>query len=1055
MKKLLSWLFLVSLCVDGRSETAGRTEPIASDWRPPGSLRRLRVSSASASTTLDPSTGNYIPAKLFDRDRHSKWVASETPSTQAPQWAELKFSREQQVSAVAVFGERIGNDGIVDAQIRIATADGKWMTIAAVTNAVSGAWLASFPATNTTGIQLFITRSSGPSPHTDVYEVEIYGPQLPAAELEQATAERLAVVRQLRSKRESQPKPVIKSAWLNSVPDEARELDVQLEKCDQQFKEWKTLSVGDQQRLAEEVDALSDRVVASQTVAATREHLFQSRLKTLQAARDAFNRSGEMTHEERADRRIEIANRRVVLWCAKDSNKWTAIWNGAADAAVFEAGFDLEADGKHFAPTNVRNEVKDFSDASGRGKEIVQRWGEAIQIARAIRIYDSGAITLSGEIKNSSARPIALGSVHPLIVAQGNGGGYFNGDVSHVPAAVYLVGASEWQCSPGRNSGWSSKVAQSYASSQVLHLADTETPRGLTAAFLSAFTARPDLNAEFRTGEGGVSLSAHQNFLGRRLNAGETLVFDPLYLCANDDAYSGLEQYADMAARFANGPVRHGATALWCSWYGHRMDIDENLVLANAAVAAKYLKPLGVEIMQLDHGWQAGDITGDWIPDTNSFPHGFKWLSEQLQSRYGLKLGLWIAPTDVAETTETFRQHPDWMLKDAQGKPLVNWRWYWKPNPNCYELDASNPNAARWMEDVFARLSAEGVSYYKIDFIAASAGEQFVQQDPGVTRGWSVLRQAMESVRRGAGTNAWIRYCQPPPLLSAGLADSAYGGDDTSDAGLNGDIHVLRSNARSLAASSWLNDRLYHREVCDMSVRMQADIEEVRMRLALMTLADCSISFSDELQYLPSSRIRMMQACLPPGNPPMKALDLFERTIPSIWAIHCKTDGDEWDVVGLFNFENTAEPRTIDFSRLNLPVDVDVAAFEFWEQKLGIYRTNLTVTLPPQTSRIFALRRVSGHPQIVGTDLHLLQGQHELKHVAWANDKRQLSGECERAAGIEGKVFIHVPTGYTPHFEFPLNKTSARLTHIGGTLWAYELNFAAARALWSVPFDQK
>ncbi len=1055
MKKLLSWFFIASLYVNARCETTSRVEPITTDWHAPDSLRRLRVSSVSASTTLDPSTGNYIPAKLFDRDRHSKWVASEAPSTQAPQWAELKFSREQQVSAVAVFGERIGNDGIVDAQIRIATADGKWMTIAAVTNAVSGAWLASFPATNTTGIQLFITRSSGPSPHTDVYEVEIYGPQLPAAELEQATAERLAMVHQLRSKRDPQQKAAIKSAWLNSAPDEARELDVQLEKCDEKFKQWKTLSLTDRHVLVEEADALYDRIAASQSVAAARERLFQSRLKMLQSARDVFSRSADATRDERADGKLEVANRHVLLWCAEDGTKWTAIWNGAADAAVFNAGFDLEADGKHFAPTSVRSDVKEFSDASGRGKEIVQQWGDVVEVTRRIRIYDSGAVTLSGEIKNSSSRPIGLGSVHPLIVAQGNGGGFLNGDVSHVPAAVYLVGASEWQCTPGRKCDWNTKVAQSYASTQVLHLANTETRRGLTAAFLTAFTARPDLSAEFRTGEGGASLSAHQNFLGRQLKAGETLAFDPVYLCANDDAYAGLEQYADMAARFAETPVRRGATALWCSWYGHRMDVDENLVLTNAAVAAKYFMPLGFEIMQLDHGWQAGDITGDWIPDTNSFPHGFKWLSQQLQSRYGMKLGLWIAPTDVAETTETFRRNPDWMLKDSQGKPLVNWRWYWKPNPNCYELDASNPNAARWMEDVFARLTAEGVSYYKIDFIAASGGEQFVQQDPAVTRGWSVLRQAMESVRRGAGTNAWIRYCQPPPLLSAGLADSAYGGDDTLDAGLNGDIHVLRSNARSLAASSWLNDRLYHREVCDMSVRMQADIEEVRMRLALMTLADCSISFSDELQYLPSSRIRMMQACLPPGNPPMKALDLFERTIPSIWAIHCQTDGDEWDVVGLFNFENTAETRTIDFGRLNLPSDADVVAFEFWEQKFGIHRTNLTVTLPPQTSRIFALRRVSGRPQVVGTDLHLLQGQHELKHVAWNNNKRQLSGECERAAGIEGRVFIHVPIGYTPHFEFPLNEKSARLTHIGGTLWAYEFNFVTAQTSWNVPFDQK
>ena len=45
------------------------------------------------------------------------------------------------------------------------------------------------------------------------------------------------------------------------------------------------------------------------------------------------------------------------------------------------------------------------------------------------------------------------------------------------------------------------------------------------------------------------------------------------------------------------------------------MGMTEEIVLANAAVAARHFKPLGLDIMQLDHGWQRGDITGDWVPN--------------------------------------------------------------------------------------------------------------------------------------------------------------------------------------------------------------------------------------------------------------------------------------------------------------------------------------------------------------------------------------------------------------------------------------------------------
>src|SRR5207248_10978794 len=136
--------------------------------------------------------------------------------------------------------------------------------------------------------------------------------------------------------------------------------------------------------------------------------------------------------------------------------------------------------------------------------------------------------------------------------------------------------------------------------------------------------------------------------------------------------YTALTRYADAVAAASPQPTRHGVTSLWCSWYAHRMAMTEQLVLDNAAVAAKYFKPLGFEIMQLDHGWQRGDVTGDWTPNER-FPHGLAWLAHELHARYGLKVGVWIAPTDVAETSETYRKHADWLLKDGQGKPLVNW----------------------------------------------------------------------------------------------------------------------------------------------------------------------------------------------------------------------------------------------------------------------------------------------------------------------------------------------------------------------------------------------
>ena len=132
-----------------------------------------------------------------------------------------------------------------------------------------------------------------------------------------------------------------------------------------------------------------------------------------------------------------------------------------------------------------------------------------------------------------------------------------------------------------------------------------------------------------------------------------------------------------------------------------------------------------------------------------------------------MRLGLWIAPTDVAETSEMFREHPEWMAPGRRRQAAPNWQWFWKPNPDMPSWTPPTRTPRMDRGDIRPAVG-RGRGYYKIDFIAGSPA----------------LRRAMAAIRRGAGPDAWIRYCQTPPLLSVGLANSAYIGDDTLDAGL-------------------------------------------------------------------------------------------------------------------------------------------------------------------------------------------------------------------------------------------------------------------------------
>ena len=66
-------------------------------------------------------------------------------------------------------------------------------------------------------------------------------------------------------------------------------------------------------------------------------------------------------------------------------------------------------------------------------------------------------------------------------------------------------------------------------------------------------------------------------------------------------------------------------------------------------------------------------------------------------------------------------------------------------------------------------------------------------------------------------------------------------------------------------------------------------------------------------------------------------------------SVHCKTDADAWDVVGLFNFENAPQERSVEWSSIGLPDDADAAVFEFWQERfVGLHKGRVTMTLPPQ-----------------------------------------------------------------------------------------------------------
>jgi alpha-galactosidase len=1010
----------------------------------------LRVAASEASSAL---AGDYQPQRAHDGSLQSKWVAAVESTPQSPQWITLRLAAARDVSAVAVYGEALDNDGLVAGAIQVLAPDGTdYQTVLDVPAAPARAWLATFPPVATTAVRLLITRSGGPSPHTDVYEIRLYGPPLPPHVMRAHATQQLAAAEAMLALDleglTTSPDAGLEQ-WVGLAPQKlalrARYADVR-----RRLEAWDQHAPSSHVAFCDEVDRLAAQARQLHDAHGELTRVWTDRCAEVAAARSA---DAETAASPSAQRVVgQGAAVRVAL--SQDSGLWEATWLGACHAALRGVAFAVEVDGTSFTPDGVPVTSRPFESHLGSGTELVQTWGHGVRVERRLQVFnDRPLVVVGGSVCNETDQEVSLGSAALLNLARDGTGWWHAGQALQSPGVVTLSGDSLWVCEPEGTELESADTDRSYAGTMLLALAQRNPATMLLVGFLTGREARPRVSARFRALESGTALSATQDFLGRRLGPGERIELDSVAVTASEDPWSSLEAYGNDVAAAGVAPARTRPTSLWCSWYAHRMAMTEDLVLANAAVAAQHFQPLGMEIIQLDHGWQRGDVTGDWIPNER-FPHGLPWLAEQLRSKYGFRLGLWISPTDVADVSDLYRDHADWLLRDENGRPLRNWQWYWKPNPDCYELDASHPDAADFLRETFARLAGEGVSYFKIDFLAPCGGDHFVQHDPSCTRGWGVLQRAMEAIRAGAGPDAFIRYCQAPPLLAVGLADGAYGGNDLLDGGRPDVMPVTREAARALAASYWVHQRLYQREVCDLSIRVQADQEEVRLRLALLALAGCSISLSDELQYLPSSRIRMAQQVLPPGTPPMRPLDLFERAIPSVWHVRCERPFAQWHVVGLFNLEDQPQVRSVELSDLGLAADGSALVFEFWEERfVGVHPGRVELELPPNSSRVLFVHQMTGDPQLLGTNLHILGGYHELSRLEWDADARELRGACRRMPGATGRVYVYLPETYAPKFDFPLAETSARLTHVGNRVWMLELEFPDTEVEWTIPFE--
>lgn len=196
-----------------------------------------------------------------------------------------------------------------------------------------------------------------------------------------------------------------------------------------------------------------------------------------------------------------------------------------------------------------------------------------------------------------------------------------------------------------------------------------------------------------------------------RLAPGATMETPPLYATWSADGFNRMSQnmHAHVRSHILKFPApekpRPVTVNTWeAIYFNHTEERLREIVDAAAEV--------GAERFVIDDGWFSGrnDDTsslGDWFADPEKYPGGLQPIAGYVRSR-GMEFGLWVEPEMVNETSELYREHPDWILRLGE-YPLIRGR-------NQLVLDISRRDVADYLFDRLSTLvSDHDIAYFKWD----------------------------------------------------------------------------------------------------------------------------------------------------------------------------------------------------------------------------------------------------------------------------------------------------------------------------------------------------
>ena len=569
---------------------------------------------------------------------------------------------------------------------------------------------------------------------------------------------------------------------------------------------------------------------------------------------------------------------------------------------------------------------------------------------------------------------------------------------------------------------------------------DPERNKSAIAGFLTGDAAGNIVLAGYNPAESmkerggaGFSIYAGQSIYRPPIPIKDGFSSEVLYLdFFSASPFDALENYADAVAKWNNIQLWPGPTPTgWNSWGGYIHAIDEQTVLQNLKFASERFKPFGMNYFQIDDGYQPH--WGDWEADPQKFPHGMKWLADQIRGE-GMIPGIWIAPFEADIHSEIYKRHPEWFL------PLKGLVASFIINKDLRVLDLSKPEAREFLRSTVRKYVKDwGYKWIKVDFEYYVLAYSHAGDDSRTV--FDLYREGMKIIKEEAGPDVFVVGIGIVPVnygivdgMRLGLDNMPVWNNHRSDFDLKKFTFAqgLAPSARVVARRYWMNYRIWINHP-DLIFFNNDRIKEIKAPPLTMDESLCFanvvglsggiVKIGDKMAEMKDAEVAVVQKLLPAYPHSGRPIDLFEKATPEIWHLPVKTNFDSWDVVGLFNWGKNWEGRkaipektraiSIKISALGLDPSKKFLAFDFWNENfLGVIQKELSVSLKPRSSAMVALRELQDHPQFLSYNRHITQGAIDMKNIVWDPASKTLAGVQDAVPGFEYHLYFYRPDGF-------------------------------------------